>query len=180
MAEFFGLGILVDAFMILKKERHHKDLKLRITGGFTADDAKFVKSIHKKLKKEKVIKDVDFLSDFSPHKRKEFLQSLSMLSVPVLEGEALGTYLIEALAAGVPVVQPAEGGFAELIKITDGGILFHPNDSYHLANGLELLLLDKNHARQLAENGRKVIFEKFDIKHMAEKIVDIYETVVKK
>ena len=120
------------------------------------------------------------MSDFSIKNRKEFLKSLSVLSVPVIGGEALGTYQIEALAAGVPVVQPNAGGFPELVKITGGGIIYEPNDSQHLAEALSSLLSNQNHARELAANGRKVIFDQFGIEHMAEKMVKVYEAVVNK
>ncbi len=178
LAEFFGLRILVDAFIILKNERSFSNLKLRLTGGFTAADSKFIKSIVKKLKKEKVLKDVDFVKDFSPAKRKEFLKSLSVLSVPVVKGEALGSYLIEALAAGVPVVQPLLGGYPELINLTQGGILFTPNDSHHLAKALASLLTDPAQARNLAAKGREAIFEKFSMQKMADQMMQIYRTVL--
>lgn len=180
MAEPFGLGILVDAFIKLKKENKFQNLKLRITGGYTTDDAKFVKSVQKKLTKEKVINDVDFVDDFSIKNRKEFLKSLSVLSVPVIGGEAFGTYQIEALAAGVPVVQPNVGGFPELIKITEGGIIYEPNDSDHLAGALASLLSNPTQTRKLADKGRKVVFDRFGIEHMAEKMVKVYESVVNK
>jgi len=180
MGEPFGLGILVDAFVKLKKENKFKNLKLRITGGYTADDAKFVKSIQKRLLNEKVFNDVDFVTDFSINNRKEFLKSLSVLSVPVIGGEALGTYQIEALAAGVPVVQPKVGGFPELVNITGGGIVYEPNDSDHLAEALASLLSNPNQARKLAGKGRKVIFDQFGIEHMAEKMVKVYEGVTNK
>jgi glycosyltransferase involved in cell wall biosynthesis len=180
MAEPFGLGILIDAFIRLKKENKFQNLKLRITGGYTTDDAKFVKSVKKKLAREKVIDDVDFVGDFSIKSRKEFLKSLSVLTVPVIGGEALGTYQIEALAAGVPVVQPKVGGFPELVKITGGGIIYEPNDGNHLAEALALLLSDPKQARGLADKGRKVIFDQFGIEHMAEKMVKVYEDLVKK
>ncbi len=180
MGEPFGLGILVDAFIKLKKENKFKNLRLRITGGYTADDAKFIKSVQKKLIKEKVIDDVNFVGDFSIRNRKEFLKSLSVLSVPVIGGEALGTYQIEALAAGVPVVQPKVGGFPELVNITGGGIVYEPNDSRHLAEALASFLSNPIQARKLADKGRKVVFDQFSMNRMAEKMIKVYEGVVNK
>ena len=51
-----GFDILVDAFILLKREEGNKDVKLVVTGGSTGDDTKYIKSIRKKLSKEKLDK----------------------------------------------------------------------------------------------------------------------------
>ena len=65
------------------------------------------------------------LSSFwvSRSSRSNFLRSLTVLSVPARSGEAFGLYLIEAMAAGIPAVQPRLGAFPELIEATGGGVL---------------------------------------------------------
>ena len=55
-----------------------------------------------------------------------FLQSLDVLSVPTTYREPKGLYVLEALANGVPVVQPRHGSFPELIEATGGGLLVEP------------------------------------------------------
>ena len=65
--------------------------------------------------------------------------------------EAFGLYVIEALAAGVPVVQPRSGAFPELIEATGGGVLCEPEDPESLAQTLEALLLAPEHARPWAK-----------------------------
>jgi len=50
-----------------------------------------------------------------------FLQSLDVLSVPTTLSRAEGLYVLEALANGVPVVQPRHGSFPELIEATGAG-----------------------------------------------------------
>jgi glycosyltransferase involved in cell wall biosynthesis len=93
------------------------------------------------------------------------------------EPSAIGAFQIEALAAGVPVVQPRLGGFAELIESTCGGILYEPNDAETLASKLEGLLLDPTRAKELGECGRGVVFERYNNMVMAEEIVKIYESI---
>jgi len=91
----------------------------------------------------------------------KFMKSLSLLSVPVPGGEAFGAYMIESLAAGVPIVQPNAGGYPEFVANTGGGIIYEPNDPEHLAKALAGLLAEPNRLRQLGETGKKAVLEKY-------------------
>jgi glycosyltransferase involved in cell wall biosynthesis len=121
---------------------------------------------------------VTIFEDFEIEHRVEFLKSLSLLSVPVPGGEAFGAYQVEALAAGVPIVQPNVGGYPEFIEDTGGGILYEPNDADHLAEALASLLIDQERARQLGEKGRKAVLKRFSMREMAENILYVYKNVV--
>jgi glycosyltransferase involved in cell wall biosynthesis len=180
MSEYFGLSILVDAFIGLKKEGRFKDLKLHITGGYTGEDKHFVKELLKKVSKEGFEKDVEIFKNFDKENRVQFLKSLTLLSVPVPGGEAFGAYQVEALAAGVPVVQPNVGCFPEFVETTKGGIIYDPNDSETLAKSIASLLSDPDRVRKLSEQGRKIVLERFSMNNMAKDIVKVYEEVLNK
>lgn len=175
-----GLDTLVDAFVKLKKNDKLKDAKLRIAGGKRSDDEAFLKKIRQKLRSHGVIDDVEFLPDFDREARIAFLRSLSVLSVPEKQPVAYGLYVLEALAAAVPVVEPASGVFPELLEITGGGLLFEPNNVGSLANALGSLLLDPAKARRLGEHGRAAVSEKFNIEQTAEQMVRIYGQIAQK
>jgi glycosyltransferase involved in cell wall biosynthesis len=179
MSEYFGLGILVDAFINLKKESEFKDLKLYITGGYTADDKNFVNGIFKKLKNHNFMDDVEVFEHFNMDNRVEFLKSLTLLSVPVPTGEAFGVYQVEAAASGVPVVQPNVGCYPEFVEVTGGGVIYEPNNAKTLANTIAELLKDRDKVKKLGEQGRKIVRETFTLKSMAEKIVDVYRNILK-
>jgi glycosyltransferase involved in cell wall biosynthesis len=87
---------------------------------------------------------------------------------------AYGLYVLEALAAGVPVVEPASGVFPELLEMTGGGLLCEPNDPVALAAALEKLLLDPDYARKLGRQGKDAVSEKFNIEQTAAELVRIY------
>jgi glycosyltransferase involved in cell wall biosynthesis len=175
-----GLDTLADAFLKIKKNEKLKNAKLRIAGGKRSDDEAFSKKIQQKLCSHDVIDDVEFLSDFDRKARIEFLRSLSVLSVPEKQPVAYGLYVLEALAAGVPVVQPASGVFPELLKMTGGGLLFEPNNVVALADALGSLLLDPAKARRLAEQGRAAVSEKFNIEQTAKEMIRIYGQIAEK
>ena len=175
-----GLDTLVDAFVILKKNEKLKDAQLRITGGKRADDQTFLNQIRQQLSSCGLIDDVEFLADFDSNAKLAFLRTISVLSVPEKQPTAYGLYVLEALAAGVPVVQPASGVFPELLEMTGGGVLCEPNNATALAAAMEPLLLEPDHARQLGEQGRDAVFEKFNIEQTARDLVRIYEGITQR
>ena len=85
--------------------------------------------------------------------------------------------MLEALAAGVPVVEPATGVFPELLEMTGGGLIYEPNNAAKLAAALESLLLKPDYAKKLGEQGRKAVFEKFNIEQTAAELVRIYQSI---
>src|SRR5258707_10030833 len=80
-----------------------------------------------------------------------FLRSLDVLSVPTVYREAKGLYVLEAMAQGVPVVQPRHGSFPELIEATGGGILVNSEDPSDLASGIAQLMDDPALCHRLGE-----------------------------
>ncbi len=178
MSEYFGLGIIVDAFIRLKQNVRIKDLKLYLTGGYTSDDKIFVNEILKKISKFGFEKDVKIFEEFNKGNRIQFLRSLTLLSVPVPTGEAFGAYQLEALAAGVPIVQPNIGGYPEFIEATGGGIIYEPNDSENLAKAVASLLTKPDQVRKFGAQGRKSVLEKYSMSDMAKKIIKVYESII--
>jgi glycosyltransferase involved in cell wall biosynthesis len=102
------------------------------------------------------------------------LQSLDVLSVPTTYREPKGLYVLEALANGVPVVQPRHGSFPELIETTGGGLLVTPDDPDDLAAALRRLLEDAAHRTELGRKGKEAVHRFFHAARMAEETVAIY------
>lgn len=149
LSEPLGLGVLIDAFILLKKDPALADLKCNLLGGHTGDDHRFLRSIRNKLKKNDCLNSVTFYEDFSRSSRAAFLQSLSLLSVPVLQGEAYGVFLLEAMACGIPVVQPDAGAFPEIIARSKAGVIYgESTDANALA--LQLAVLLKNREKRMS------------------------------
>jgi glycosyltransferase involved in cell wall biosynthesis len=174
-----GLDTLVDAFIKLKKNQNLNNAKLSIAGGRTSADTAFINSIHKKLTSSGVIDDVQFLSAFDRDTKTDFLQTLSLLSVPEKKPVAYALYLIEALAAGVPVVAPKSGVFPEVLEVTGGGVLYEHNNTDALTEAMQALLLDPKHARQLGKQGRDQVLKKFNVEQTATELVRIYKKITK-
>ncbi len=174
ISESAGFGALADAFIELKRDERLKMLKFKATGGVTAGSREFVRSVQDRFRAAGVEGDVEILEKFDKISRIEFLSQLSVLSVPVPGGEAFGTYLIEAMASGVPVVQPAVGAFPEIVEATGGGITYAPDEEGALVSALKSILLDKSRAVELGRKGRDNVAENFSIEKMAENTIAVY------
>ena len=174
-----GLDILADAFIIMKKTGKYDDVKLLLTGGSTGDDSKFLGNMKRKLKKVKLLQDVGFCEDFECDGRRTFFNSISVMSVPVRKGEAFGMYLLEAMASGIPVVQPALGAFPEIIEVSGGGIIYEPNTPEKLAETIMNILDDKELLTMKSRNGYKGVLEHFNIWDQTEKLLAFYKKMIK-
>ena len=174
-----GLERLVDAFILLKRNEKLRAAKLRICGGKMSCDELFMERLQGKLTAAGVLADVDFLPAFDRDFRREFLRSLSVLSVPEDKPVAYGLYVLEALAMGVPVVEPAIGCFPETIAMTGGGVLYEPNTAERLAEAIAPLLLDPQAARRLGAEGRAGVAKAFEIGRTAAQMMGVYERIIR-
>ncbi len=170
-----GLDILAKAFVLLKKKNSIPHLKLKIGGGFTSKDKKFVREVKRLLKP--FISDVEFVSAYSMGNHPSFYQSISVISVPITFDEGFGLYLCEAYACGVPSVEPATGSFSEIVG--DAGVLYNPNTPEQLASALESLLVDKEAYHKAAGAALKKASTLFNDRVMAEKLHHIYQSIIK-
>lgn len=174
-----GLDTLVEAFIVLKERDRVKNLKLKVGGGCGPADEPFVNSLRERLKAKVFHDEAEFFPNVDRAAKQEFLSSLSVFSVPALYGEAFGLYVIEALASGVPVVQPRHAAFPELVELSGGGALCEPGSPQALADAIEPLLLDPARASALGAAGRKSVGEKFSADQMARETIRAFAEVVK-
>jgi glycosyltransferase involved in cell wall biosynthesis len=173
-----GLGILADAFLLLKRKPGYERVRLRAAGGMTSDDRPFVSSLMERFRAAGVSSDVEVSASYDPRERVSFLCSLSVLSVPVPAGEAFGMFIIEALSVGVPVVQPSVGAFPEILAKTGGGVLYEPNTAEALADALTSLLGEPARMRELGQAGYESVTARFDLKTAAAELLLAYSEVI--
>ena len=160
-----GLDTLVEAFIKLAPRVPHVGLKI---GGTQTDaDRAFVNDLTDRLEQAGIANAVKFLPNLTHAEKQQFLREVTVLSVPTRNGEAFGLFVIEALASGVPVAQPNNGAFSELIELTGGGVLYARDDANSLADALQSLLLDPAHAAELGRRGRQIVNARFTSDAMA-------------
>jgi glycosyltransferase involved in cell wall biosynthesis len=170
-----GFDIVVDAFIELKKQKGFEDLKLIATGGSTGDDNKFIKEQKRKIKENNLIDFFEILPEYEDEAQHEFYKQVLLVSVPVRIGEAFGMYLLESMASGVPVVQPALGAFPEITEISGGGVTYMPNSPEKLSETWAGLLTNPEKLKELSRAGYEGTKEKFNIHNHANEIIELYE-----
>lgn len=174
-----GFDILIDAFVLLKKEARFSDVKLELSGGWTGYDTAYLNEQKKKLAQQNLLQQVRIWDEFEGEHRMKFFKEIQLLSVPVRNGEAFGIYLSEAMASGIPVVQPKLGAFPEIVGTAGGGFIYQPNTPETLAVALIQLLDEPEKIGTLSTEARKSVENHFDINRQAEKMINVYSSLVK-
>jgi glycosyltransferase involved in cell wall biosynthesis len=96
------------------------------------------------------------------------------MSMPATYDEPKGVSLLEAMACGVPLVQPRRGAFTEIVERTGGGLLVQPDDPESLANGILKLALDSKLSETLSTNAFRGVREHYTSAQMADKVLEAY------
>ncbi len=172
-----GVDELVDGFLDLRARGTVPGVRLRIAGVRLREDEAHVRELERRVANAGAAADVEFLPNVSRDAKLELLASLSVLSVPARYGESFGLYLIEAMACGVPVVQPNVAAFPEIVEATGGGVLYDGDAPAGLADALEALLLDEPRRLALARAARRAVTAGFGADRMARDIERVCLTV---
>jgi glycosyltransferase involved in cell wall biosynthesis len=135
-----GLHILADAFVLLRNMPGMEEARLRIAGWLGEHRRAYVEQVFAKLRSAGLKDAFEYVGEVDRRGKVEFLKSIDALSVPTTYEEPKGLFVLEALAAGVPVVMPEHGSFPETIVELGGGLLHRPGDARHLAEQLRELL----------------------------------------
>ncbi len=165
-----GFHLLVEAFHILSADpRFEGRLRLRVAGWLGERDRPYF---------EKLGGDFEYVGEVDREGKSRFLRSLDILSVPTTYREPKGLFVFEALAHGVPVVQPRHGAFPEVLAATGGGLLVEPNSAEDLARGLAHLIADPELRAELGRRGREAVHQRFTDTVEAENALAFYRQVL--
>lgn len=173
-----GSQLLLDAFKLLASEPGGERLRLRIAGYLGEKDRAFYEQQRQHIVDIGMASQVDFVGEVDRQGKIDFLSSLDIFTMPTIYREPKGLPVLEALAAGVPVVQPRHGSFPEIVEDTGGGLLVEPSSPQALAHGLRQLIDDPDHRRRLGAAGRKAVLQRYDEATMAEQNLALYREVL--
>jgi glycosyltransferase involved in cell wall biosynthesis len=173
-----GLHVLVEAFRILRQKPGIPPCRLRVSGWLGPLQQPYLNELRQKLASSGFGDSFEHVDSPNHAAKVKFFQSIDVLSVPTVYREPKGIYVLEALANGVPVVQPRHGSFPELIEATGGGLLVKPDDPEDLAQALADVCQDPERHRKLGQQGKQVVFDRFNAEAMARATVAVYNKYV--
>lgn len=112
------------------------------------------------------------------HDVSEILDACDIAVLPSWH-ENMSNALLEALAAGLPVVATSVGGNTEVVA-RGGGVLVPAHNPDALAAAMTELLLDADKRLRLGQEGREVIASGFTVNHMTARLREVYESILSK
>lgn len=171
-----GLHILAEAYRLLRRELPTARFEV---AGYMANDCKpYLAEIEKDLKAAGFADEFRYHGVLDRAGKISFLRSLDVMSVPATYDEPKGVSLLEAMACGVPLVQPRRGAFTEIVEHTGGGILVRPDDPAALAEGILKVARDRKLAEELGANGFRGVREHYSAAHMVDRLLAAYASVL--
>lgn len=169
-----GLHVLAEAYQIARQSGDLPEARLEAAGYMAADGKAYLESIQKRLHDAGLGNEFHYRGVLERADKIAFLRGLDVMSMPATYDEPKGVSLLEAMACGVPLVQPRRGSFTELVEKTGGGLLVQPDDPQSLANGILEIARDPNLAQNLSANGFRGVREHYTAAHMADKVLEAY------
>ena len=169
-----GLDRLAEAYRILRKERDMPPARLEAAGWMGADQKPYLDGIVKQMREWGLADEFHYRGELSRLEKVRFLSQVDLFSMPAPYKEPKGLSVLEAMAAGVPVVQPSHGAFPEMLLRTGGGLLVAPDDAEALAEGLWQLWQDAGLRARLGHRGAGGVRQHYGIARSAERMEQVY------
>ena len=175
-----GLHVLCEAYRRLRANRTLGDARLVVAGYMAAEHQSYLEAITRQMREWGLSGEFEYRGELDRLEKIAFLQSLDVMSVPATYAEPKGIFLLEAMATGVPVVQPRRGAFPETLAATGGGLLVEPDDPDALAEALRTLWRDPARAAALGAAGAAGVRQHYSVGQMAETVEAIYAELIRR
>ncbi|MFZ4792931.1 MAG: glycosyltransferase family 4 protein [Blastocatellia bacterium] len=172
-----GLHLLVDAFCRLREKSGGAPMRLEAAGYLAPEHHGYLREVEERLEEAGLAADFRYHGKLDRAAKLDFFRRIDLLSMPTTYPEPKGLPVLEAMASGVPVIQPNWGSFPEMIDRTGGGLLFTPNDGQALAERIRELWINPELARDLGRRGHAGVHRYYQVESMAGSALDVYSAV---
>jgi glycosyltransferase involved in cell wall biosynthesis len=172
-----GLRELAEAYRLLRKRDDFPPARLEVAGYLAPEHKGYLREIERDMQEWGLAEEFHYHGALDREAKLRFLQNIDVLSVPTTYAEAKGLSVIEAMAAGVPVAQPARGSFPEIVERTGGGLMCEPNNAASLAETIYSLWKNPELANDLAKRGAAGVREHYSVSNMAARALEVYASL---
>jgi glycosyltransferase involved in cell wall biosynthesis len=173
-----GLDVLAEAYVRLRRRTGGAPMRLEVAGYLARSNQPYLESVREILAGAGLDREFAYRGEVDRNGKIEFLRGLDVLSVPATYDEPKGLFLLEAMASGVPVVQPRRGGFTEIVERTGGGLLVGRDDPDALADGLHTMFHDPALRSRLAGCAFQGVRAHHTVSQSAARLLDVYTSVL--
>jgi glycosyltransferase involved in cell wall biosynthesis len=167
-----GTEVLIDALKILRDRGIRAEL-LAVGGFETPEYEAFLKHRVREHKLDEQVRWTGFTPDVGSE-----LTKFDAFVLPSLFGEGLPMVVLEAMAAGVPVIGTRVEGVPEIIQHGKEGLLANPADPHDLASRMQELIEGTFHWHQLRANAKQRHASQFSDVAMCHGVASVYEKVL--
>ena len=172
-----GLHALVEGYRALRERTRGEPARLVAAGYLPPEHQPYLEEIRGRMREWGLDAEFEYRGEVDRAQKTAFLQSLDVFSVPTTYAEPKGMFLLEAMANGLPVVQPRRGAFPEMVSKTGGGVIVEPDNPSALAETLLDLWRNPDRAVALGRAGAAGVREHYDVGRMAEAAERAYQSV---
>jgi glycosyltransferase involved in cell wall biosynthesis len=172
-----GMHVLAETYIRLRRETEFSGATLEAAGYLAPEHQEYLHGIERKMKDAGLEQEFCYRGVLDRPGKIDFLRKLNILCVPCTYDEPKGIFLLEAMANGVPVVQPRRGAFPEILRKTGGGILVEPDDTASLGQGILSLWKDPALREELGKRGAQGVREHYSDTRMAARALEVYASI---
>jgi glycosyltransferase involved in cell wall biosynthesis len=173
-----GLHLLAESYLRLRRETDFSGAVLEAAGYLAPEHRAYLRGVERQLKDAGFGAEFHYRGELDRARKIEFLSSLDLLSVPCTYDEPKGIFLLEAMASGVPVVQPRRGAFPEIQAQMGGGVLVEPDDPASLADAIYRLWKAPEERAELGRRGAQGVRLYGSVSQMAGRALEAYRKIV--
>jgi glycosyltransferase involved in cell wall biosynthesis len=166
-----GLHVLAEAYRIVRQQE--PNCTLEAAGYMAAEHRLYLDGIERQMKQWNL--PFTYRGVLDRPQKIAYLESLDVLSTPTVYADPKGLFVLEAMAAGVPFVQPNHGAFPEIAARTGGGILVEPENPERLADGLLKMIRDPELRASHAQRAYRGVREHYTVEQMADQTIAVFE-----
>ncbi len=173
-----GLHLLAEAYRLLRADGRITKARLEVAGYLAPEYKSYLNEIELSMKDAGLGAEFNYRGVLDRKEKISFLRKLDVLSVPATYNEPKGIFLLEAMACGVPVVQPRRGAFTEIVEKTGGGLLVEPDSPESLARGIFEIYREPALGEKLGLSGFEHVRQHYSVGRMADRALEVYEDVI--
>jgi glycosyltransferase involved in cell wall biosynthesis len=173
-----GLHVLADAYRRLRTRPGIGESRVVAVGYLAPEHQSYLDDIRSDLTTWGLATQFEYRGEVDRAQKIEFLRSIDVFSVPATYEEPKGLFLLEAMACGVPVVQPRRGAFPEIVQTTGGGVIVDADNPEALADGLLALWKDPARRAALGTAAAAGVRTHYTVGLMAERAEAVYRDLI--